>query len=256
MEIRITLNNPNVLTVDNNLTYGTTGSPAVPNVSFSNPQYMLQNVFLAMETISFGDDSYRRMLDARLASGDPIIVPFTNWASFETSSGSGARNSSTQFTVATQSLDAVYGTARLTNYDSTPTVGSFGTGTPTTEMEGDPPTGGSGVGYTSLERIKTANQANAYVASFYQFKSLDVASANQTTATGRIQQYGKYQFAIDAKVYPQVMFFSVSRKMNVSDPDLAHFFTTYSNPRDYMASVHSQTVVERSSWRTATTVTF
>ena len=202
VEIRITLNNPNVLTVDNPLTY-TTGTPATSTISFTNPQYMLQNVYLAMETISFGDDSYRRMLDARLASGDPIIVPFTNWASFETSSGSGARNSNTQFTVATQSLDAVYGTARLTNYDSVPTVAGFGTGAPSTDNEGQIIT--TGVGDTQLSRMKTANMANAHAASFYQFKSLDVASSTGTSGAGRIQQYGKYQFAIDAKVYPQFL---------------------------------------------------
>lgn len=89
----MTLNSPYVLV--NNLPANQTGPPVI---TYANAigNYAVTNLYMAMETISFGDESYRRMLDSRLSTGDPIIVPFTNWASFETSAPPGSTNSVTQ----------------------------------------------------------------------------------------------------------------------------------------------------------------
>ena len=78
--------------------------------------FLVQTNSMTFETIAFGDDSYRQMVDARLASGEPIVVPFQNFASYE-SSNSGS-TSTTQFTVATQSLNGLLGSVRVGTYDS------------------------------------------------------------------------------------------------------------------------------------------
>jgi len=57
-------------------------TPAVlPNAVTLN----IANPNMTMETISFGDNTYEQMVEARLSTGEPIVVPFINWASFETS---------------------------------------------------------------------------------------------------------------------------------------------------------------------------
>ncbi|CAL8468231.1 g7770 [Coccomyxa elongata] len=183
VEIRLTLNSPYVLV--NNLPANQTGPPVITYAN-SVGNYAVTNLYMAMETISFGDDSYRRMLDSRLATGDPIIVPFTNWASFETSAPPGSTNSVTQFTVATQSLNALYGTARVGNYDSTMQSATTSTVNP--------------IG------IQTANKAYARQVPYYQFKSLDVCQGTAAAgAAGRIEQNTRYQFTIDSKTYPQFL---------------------------------------------------
>jgi hypothetical protein len=170
VEIRITLNSKGIL-VNNGVGTGVTGITA--------GDFQVTNLYLAMEVISFGDDSYRRMLDSRLSTGDPIIVPFTNWANFESSNGGTAQSSTTQFTVATQSLNAVYGTTRLSGYDSI--------ASPFAIMMTGP--------------VLTPNGATAKQVPMYQFKSLDVTTHTATTATARgtqgaISQNAKYQVRI------------------------------------------------------------
>lgn len=95
---------------------------------------------MTMETISFGDNTYEQMVEARLSTGEPIVIPFINWASFETAATVPNANPATgavtfnydysygptsslgtvthQFTIATQSLNAVYATLRAGDYDS------------------------------------------------------------------------------------------------------------------------------------------
>ena len=41
-----------------------------------NVIYQLQNLSFSCESISFGDGSYRAMVDSRMASGEPLLVPF------------------------------------------------------------------------------------------------------------------------------------------------------------------------------------
>lgn len=68
------------------------------------------------------------MVDSRLASGDPIVIPFQNWASYESSAGV-STSSTTQFTVASQSVNGLLGTFRAGNYDTAPSSGGALAGT-------------------------------------------------------------------------------------------------------------------------------
>ena len=89
--------------------------------------YSLSNIKMYMELVKFGDAAYEKMVEARLATGQPIVVPFTNWANFEQSSNvssaqvvtnNSGSTAATQFVLATQSLDRLWGTLRPGDYDS------------------------------------------------------------------------------------------------------------------------------------------
>ena len=51
-------------------------STILPCSNASYFKYLLQNLSLSMESISFGDGSYRAMVDHRMATGNPLVVPF------------------------------------------------------------------------------------------------------------------------------------------------------------------------------------
>ncbi len=55
----------------------------LPSSNASYFKYLLQNLSLSMESISFGDGSYRAMVDARMSTGNPLVIPFYNWSGFE-----------------------------------------------------------------------------------------------------------------------------------------------------------------------------
>jgi len=82
----------------------------------STTKYSIKGVSLQVESVSFGDGSYRAMVDQRMATRQPLMVPFYNWAGFETSSQNSNINS--QFTIGTESLNAILATIRPGNYDS------------------------------------------------------------------------------------------------------------------------------------------
>lgn len=84
IEIRLTLANANVL---------------VPNNSTAVFTWGVNTPVMETEVVSFGDDTYRQIVEARLSTGEPIVVPFTNHASFETSVAAGSTSAQTQFTV-------------------------------------------------------------------------------------------------------------------------------------------------------------
>ena len=93
----------------------------------SGGTYSLSNIKMYMELVKFGDAAYEKMVEARLATGQPIVVPFTNWANFEQSSNissaqvvtnNSGSTAATQFVLATQSLDRLWGTLRAGDYDS------------------------------------------------------------------------------------------------------------------------------------------
>jgi len=52
-----------------------------------------------MESISFGDGSYmyRAMVDARMATGNPLVIPFYDWSGFE--GNTTTQNVNQQFTI-------------------------------------------------------------------------------------------------------------------------------------------------------------
>lgn len=103
VEIRITLASPYVLTVSS----GVAGTPAAAVQTVTSPNFNWANNSLTFEVISFGDDGYRQMVDSRLASGEPIVVPFINWASYE-SFAAGGSASQTQFTGGVADLFCVF----------------------------------------------------------------------------------------------------------------------------------------------------
>lgn len=167
IEIRLTLAGTNILSPS----IVTANSPvsAVP----TGVTYSWTANSVTFETIAFGDDSYRQMIDARLASGEPIVIPFTNWASYESSASSGV-SSQTQFTVATQSLNGLLGSARGGGYDSNlyPSVSGLSTE------------------YFAFGGGKV--QAQGWL--------LDGTAAAPTVAPNTT-----FQFNIDSKVYPQFL---------------------------------------------------
>lgn len=91
-------------------------------------RYTLKNFSFSVESISFGDGSYRAMVDSRMASGDPLLIPFFNWVGFEGTAGDSTFQQ--QFTIATESLNGLIGTVRPGNYDSQvlPQIGGNGAG--------------------------------------------------------------------------------------------------------------------------------
>lgn len=94
----------------------TTYAPAVnPFVPATGLSFNTTKIFLHMETIAFGDNSYRAMVESRLGSGGTLTIPYTNLSLFESAASS--QSTSTQFTIATQSLDMLMGTLRPVGYD-------------------------------------------------------------------------------------------------------------------------------------------
>lgn len=122
IEVRITWARNNVLLLP-------------PGVQSAAMQVFYPN--MTMETIGFADNTYESMVEARLSTNDPIVVPFINWASYETTAlvqnaqpstisydninytaPSGGTTVQQQFTIATQSLNGLYGSLRAGDYDS------------------------------------------------------------------------------------------------------------------------------------------
>lgn len=191
VEIRITWNQGTVLNGGlwrTQLTHNNTanaGKDGVYYQAMSAPaigSFSVSNIKADFETIAFGDNSYRLMLDDRLATGEPIIVPFTNWSSFETGNGN-SFSSVTQFTVATQSLDALYGTARANTYDA-----SLALVAP----------GGAGFSSNILAASTSTTPgavpvAGAVQVPYYQFVAQDFLDTLMP----------RYNFTVDSKNYPQ-----------------------------------------------------
>lgn len=117
-------------------------------------KYAIQNLSMTCESISFGDGSYRAMVDARMSTGSPLMIPFYNWAGFEGSSSTQQINQ--QFTIGTESLNALFSTIRPGNYDSQtlPQIGGpFTTGTYYIPQQGAAPNANNDAG--TLTAIST-----------------------------------------------------------------------------------------------------
>lgn len=162
---------------------------------------------LYMEIVKFGDRTYEQMVSARLSTGDPIVVPFTNWAMYENAVDLGLQGTGQiQFTIATQSLNRLWGTFRVGDYDSQQDINVCRMNTVTA-----PNTFVFGRGSSA-----TANCQSYY----YRFTSLaggigkypitnvpstaaDVFSdaATQDAVVGP----ARYQFEVDSKLYPQFL---------------------------------------------------
>lgn len=89
------------------------------------------DIHLVFETIHFEDDMMNEMLERRLASGESIDIPFVNLTSFTNSLST--NNSTTVFSLATDSLDHMICTQRHTSgdysmdkkYTNTPSVSLY-----------------------------------------------------------------------------------------------------------------------------------
>lgn len=176
--------------------------------------YSLSNIKLYAELVKFGDGAYEKMVEARLSTGQPIVVPFVNWANFESSanlnagdvlSSNAGSTASTQFVIATQSLNRLWGTFRVSDYDSqfryavtqrTANDSLFRGSTTGTEldtyffrfccMQND-----SGL---SIPRTYSPNYGAGAV-------SYGQPAATPETVVGP----GRYQFEVDSKLYPQFL---------------------------------------------------
>ncbi len=173
----------------------------------NNSSYSWSNVKLFAEVIRFGDDAYEKMVEARLSTGDPIMIPFTNWAMYETTTNiAPTGDAMSQFTVTTQSLDRLWGTFRVGDYD------------------------------TQRKYSVTSIPANANVKTYlfgpdflqtyyYRFTSCNAVKGDATSGTGLPSTINvdsaastvgaptadstvgpaRYQFEVDSKLYPQFL---------------------------------------------------
>lgn len=161
-------------------------------------RYSWSNVKMFAEVVRFGDNAYEKMVEARLSTGDPIMIPFTNWAMTETTSEIGTTGSTmVQCTVTTQSLDRLWGTLRAGDYD---TQQSYGV----TDINGN------GVARAMFGPDHVQNY-------YYRFCSHEYALLPKTIrANGGFQPDGaataeatvsaaRYQFEVDSKLYPQFL---------------------------------------------------
>jgi hypothetical protein len=168
---------------------------------------------MTMETIGFADNTYESMVEARLSTNDPIVVPFINWASYETTATcqnaappainkldgsatggpltpaagaptivacdminytapSGGTTVQQQFTIATQSLNALYGTLRAGDYDNisgvTAPLITYFAAEPTNSLYTS-----NGTGAYLLTSI-TGTSAGSYPSGQYQYNGTNV----------------------------------------------------------------------------------
>ena len=166
--------------------------------------YQLQNLSISCESISFGDGSYRAMDDSRMASGEPLLITFYNWAGFEGTST--MQNVSQQFTMAAESLNAILGTLWPGNYDAQtlPQIGSInivGAGTGTSRYI--PSVGNNPAATVAEPNVGTAIETQE--SSHYNWYHAALSGERcQNDQYGPVGQWAaNYQFNIDSKLYPQ-----------------------------------------------------
>ncbi len=235
VEIRLTVARDTVLITPPNTT--------AASIKMSGPN-------MTMETISFGDNTYEQMVEARLSTGEPIVIPFINWASFETSAtvpnappvtGAAALNfdytygttSSLgtvqhQFTIATQSLNAVYGTLRAGDYDSivdprvTHVTSYITPAQETARAAGTAHGSTQDAWYSGLFLYPSKRLFNdLYTSYYYRFNAFDTQQPQNNQLTSKFEDYStdvtfpqsaattigaaKFQMTIDSKMYPQYL---------------------------------------------------
>ncbi|DBA68514.1 TPA: hypothetical protein ACH3X2_001184 [Trebouxia sp. C0005] len=189
----------------------------LPSSNASYFKYLLQNLSLSMESISFGDGSYRAMVDVRMSTGNPLVIPFYNWSGFE--GNTTTQNVNQQFTIGTESLNGIIGTLRPQNYDSqvTATIGGFdsdGNGNRYVPQLGNDPTVGDKAATTGSGLLYSASTApaggaivpyptNSFVGWYHTFLSGEQPTNNTGGFGGQGTWTANYQFNIDSKLYPQ-----------------------------------------------------
>lgn len=177
-----------------------------PCFPIDSAHYTIQNLSLSMESISFGDGSYRAIVDQRMASGDPLLVPFFNWSGFEGTAADSSLNQ--QFTIGTESLNAIMGTIRPGNYDGLgiPTLGGQ-TGRYYVPQAGATPSANSNANTgtsIAMSNVTTTGYIGSYSAAYNWYHtalSWERAIVDGYAQSGRFGT--TYQFNIDSKLYPQ-----------------------------------------------------
>ena len=101
MRISITLASGNILG----------GSAGAAN---NNRTYAISSQAFSIDVVSIADGIYDAMVDQMLASGRPIEIPFKNYFTFTSLQNN--MGQTTSFNVASQSIDRLWGTARLQTY--------------------------------------------------------------------------------------------------------------------------------------------
>ncbi len=176
-----------------------------------------------MESISFGDGSYRAMVDARMSTNNPLVIPFYNWSGFE--GNTTTQNVNQQFAIGTESLNGIIGTLRPQNYDSqvTSVMGGFDSdlnGNRYVPQLGNDPTTGDKAATTGSGRLYSATTApgagaitpyptNSFVGWYHTFLSGEQPTSNGGSFGGQGTWTSNYQFNIDSKLYPQVSSYQV-----------------------------------------------
>ena len=120
VEIRIRLAPASVLfgqDVAADSTAGQFAAGAAP----TDQNYVLNNLYMYLDTITFTDDFYRAILAKRLLDGGIITIPFDNFFSFQKAEdgiGAGTLTDTITFNLGTQSLNCLIGTLRDARYQS------------------------------------------------------------------------------------------------------------------------------------------
>jgi hypothetical protein len=171
----------------------------IPASTAARIKYQLKNLSFSVESISFGDGSYRAIVDSRMAEGTPLLVPFFNWAGFEGTSD--MSNINQQFTIGTESLNALMTAIRPGNYDSQslPTLGggtSLGGSYYRPQVGADPAASGGNNTLTSI--ALPDKSAISWYHTSMSGEKVDSFSADGTWNAN-------YQYNIDSKLYPQFM---------------------------------------------------
>jgi hypothetical protein len=174
--------------------------------------YELSSIKLYMELVKFGDGAYEKMVEARLSTGQPIVVPFVNWANFESSanlpSGDVVTNNSgstasTQFVMATQSLNRLWGTFRVSDYDSQFRFAVTARSSNDSLFRGST----SGVEYDTyyFRFCAMQNDATHKVPRSYSpnFTAGAVSYPQPVSDPKLLTGPARYQFEVDSKLYPQ-----------------------------------------------------
>jgi hypothetical protein len=84
------------------------------NAANNNRTYTISSQAFSIDTISISDGIYDSMVDSMLASGRPIEIPFKNYFSYTNLAAN--MGQTTLFNVASQSIDRLWGSARLQTY--------------------------------------------------------------------------------------------------------------------------------------------
>ena len=80
----------------------------------NNRTYAISSQAFSIDVVSIADGIYDAMVDQMLASGRPIEIPFKNYFTFTSLQNN--MGQTTSFNVASQSIDRLWGTARLQTY--------------------------------------------------------------------------------------------------------------------------------------------